>query len=266
MSVFQRQNKTLFYKISTQNYNQDVVLIHDLFQTSRWWEPLESKMSSKEVGLSGRLVTMDCPGYGRSPQPRNLEELSVTALASDHVAMIRALNLSDVHIVGHGSGALIALAAMREAPGLFAKAFLLSPLPMKEMEGVSLNQLGVEFLKSDRKRFDGFMATQIQDVDVHGDEVMQDLLEDAFRTSTEVWESSLRQLGNVDMSGDLPGIETPTLVFHGEKDHFVSETAVRRITELMPHAQFLRLVGRGHCPHIEDPVQIAGRLSGFFEI
>src|SRR5207342_1028449 len=59
-------------------------------------------------------------------------------------------------------------------------------------------------------------------------------------------------------------VECPALVVHGSADAVIPIARGQRVAELTG-AEFVRLEGSGHAPHVRDPVRVNLLLRGFAE-
>jgi magnesium chelatase accessory protein len=66
-----------------------------------------------------------------------------------------------------------------------------------------------------------------------------------------------------DLNRALPGIETPTLFLHGERDGAVAISVAARAAGAMPRAELIALPGIGHLAHEEAPTLVAEAIATF---
>ena len=81
---------------------EPVLLIHGLGGVGRYWDPL-----LRELRARYDVIVVDLPGFGDSP---SLQTHVVTAdeLAAALAGLLDALDLKDVHVVGHSLGGVVA--------------------------------------------------------------------------------------------------------------------------------------------------------------
>lgn len=96
-----------------------VVLIHGFPQTSHCFRHQLGALAD----AGHPAFAMDTRGFGRTDRPGT--RVSRAMLAADVVAFCRGLGLSDVLLVGHDWGGLIAFKAAIDHPGLFTRLALL---------------------------------------------------------------------------------------------------------------------------------------------
>jgi pimeloyl-ACP methyl ester carboxylesterase len=98
-----------------------VLLLH---QTPRSWDEYRDVLP--RLGRHVRAIAMDTPGFGDSPAGA---APSIEAWAEAALALLDALGLAQACLVGHHTGAVIALEAAARAPDRVA-ALVLSSCPM----------------------------------------------------------------------------------------------------------------------------------------
>ncbi len=58
-------------------------------------------------------------------------------------------------------------------------------------------------------------------------------------------------------------LQVPILLLWGDRDRLTLHTGARHILDANPHAEFVRLRGHGHCPHLEIAPRIATLIADF---
>jgi len=264
MPVFQHQGRTLHYTIENNAFHDDVLFLHGHLGSTRWWQPtIQFLERSRELNMRGRLVAMDWPGCGESLAPLATDDLTLWSLAKDHIGLVKSAGLSQVNLVGHSSGGLIALIMMLLEPDLFSRAVLLDPVPATGMKFSEDMIEGFKQMSQDRRFCEVMIGGSIFGRET-SDSFVQKLIDDAFGVDAMVWAEFPRQLGAVDVRKDLPKIEQPIFVLHGEHDRIVPVQGAREIADSVVNGEFELLKGRGHSANVEDPAMLAGRLQQFF--
>ncbi len=262
--LFQHNQKTQYYILENNAFPEDVVFIHGNLASSRWWQPvLDILLKERTPDMQGRLVAVDWVGCGKSSAPRDADDLAMSSLASDHLALIRAAGLTNVHLVGHSTGGLIALYMMIQAPELFTKALLLDPV---SADGIRFGPEALESFKqmSENRSF----CEVVMCGTVHGkdpkDPFLQKLVDDAYGVNSLIWQGIPAHLAKIDIRRDIQNIAHPVKVLHGELDQVLPEVGSRELARLLPNAQFEQLRGRGHSTNVEDPALFVTKLKEFF--
>ena len=79
-----------------------------------------------------------------------------------------------------------------------------------------------------------------------------------------VMERDFRTCQLIDLRGDLPDIETPTLVLAGEHDRMMPPEQGARVADTLPRALFTIIADAAHLPMLEQPTATNEKLRAFF--
>jgi pimeloyl-ACP methyl ester carboxylesterase len=101
--IFANQIRFHYLHWNRDGEGQVVVLLHDLGQNARIWEPSANTLTRR--GFT--LLALDLRGHGLSDKPD--EKYNIEVYLRDLAACFEALNLEKPVLVGHGWGALLAL-------------------------------------------------------------------------------------------------------------------------------------------------------------
>lgn len=218
MSFFQHQHKTIAYNVHSNIFPHDLMFIHGNLASARWWQPVINQLEIQhESDMRGNVVSVDWLGCGKSSAPKSEADLDMRALAEDHVALARAMGLSDVCLVGHSTGGLVALAAVLQAPELFSKILLLDTVGAK---GIRLSDEMLEAfakMKKDRNFCEAVLMSTVYGVNTKAD-FYQALVDDAFGVNELIWTGIPKALNSIDLSQELNKISQPVLVLHGKHE------------------------------------------------
>jgi non-heme chloroperoxidase len=179
-----------------------------------------------------RAIAHDRRGHGRSSQPSAGNEMNT--YADDLAALVEALDLRDVTMVGHSTGGgEVARYIGRHGTARVAKAVLIAAVPPLMLktpanpEGLPIEVFdGLRAgLFNDRPQFYRDFAVQFYGANRAGAKVSQGLL-DQFRTWSmqagllNAYEC-IKAFSETDFTEDLKKFDVPTLVLHGEDDQIV---------------------------------------------
>src|SRR5262249_39936850 len=219
-----------------QGSGQPVVLIHGYPVSGRAWD----KQVPALLKAGYRVITYDRRGFGASSQPATGYDYDT--FAADFAALLEHLDLRDAVLVGHsmGTGEVTrylasygsqdhALRFGHHRPRV-AKAVLISPIPPFLLQAPD-NPDGVP-----QSVFDGFAAAAAADTPAW----MKGFLDNFYNMDTlrgtlvsdQAWQASWNQalaasaiatvacIGTwtTDFRADLPRIDVPVLVLHGDAD------------------------------------------------
>jgi non-heme chloroperoxidase len=250
---------------------QPVVLIHGYPLNGASWEKQE------RVLLQGdhRVITYDRRGFGKSSQPT--VGYDYDTFAADLSALLEQLDLTDVVLVGFsmGTGEVVRYLSTYGSARV-AKAVLIGTIPPFVLK-TSDNPEGV-----DRSVFDDIKAAVIADrpaffksfldnfnnVDVLG----------GTRISEQAWQNSfIVAVGAspfaahacvdtwlTDFRDDLPKINVPTLVIHGDADRILPYSATAaRLPGLIKDVEVVTVEGGPHNIAWTHPDEVNDALLAF---
>jgi non-heme chloroperoxidase len=207
---------------------QPVVLIHGYPLNGASWEKQERVL----LQAGYRVITYDRRGFGKSSQPT--VGYDYDTFAADLNALLEHLDLTDVVLVGFSMGTgEVARYLSTYGAGRVAKAVLLGVIPPfvlktsdnpEGIDGAVFDEIKAAVLK-DRPAFFKSFLDNFYNVDVLG----------GTRISEQAWQNSfVVAIGAsayaahacvdtwlTDFRDDLPKIDVPTLVMHGDADRIL---------------------------------------------
>jgi non-heme chloroperoxidase len=179
-----------------------------------------------------RAIAHDRRGHGRSSQPSSGNDMNT--YADDLAAVIEALDLRDVTLVGHSTGGgEVARYIGRHGTARVAKAVLIAAVPPLLLKTAANPEgLPIEVFDSiraglarDRSQFYKELAIQFYGANRPGAQVSQGLLDQFWTWSMQsgllnAYEC-VKAFSETDFTEDLRQFDVPTLVLHGEDDQIV---------------------------------------------
>jgi 3-oxoadipate enol-lactonase len=224
-----------------------LVLLHPGITDSRVWDPLLPYLVGR------RVIRFDRRGFGRSP--RATEPYSSLG---DLVALLDALGLDRVHLVGNSMGGETSLALAVTAPQRVASMTLLCPgisgYPWIEVE--ESPEIEAEWARAKEARdIPAMAAVQGQVWFRSGSD---DYLDQEVLHATELDHSPAAELEqeNPEQWSQLGGLDIPTTVIAAELDPADSLQASLDLAEKIPGAVLVRLPV-DHAPQYRDPAAVA---------
>jgi non-heme chloroperoxidase len=179
-----------------------------------------------------RVVAHDRRGHGRSSQASSGNDMN--GYADDLAALIEALDLRDIIMVGHSTGGgEVARYIGRHGTSRVAKAVLIAAVPPIMLKSASNPEgLPIELfdglrsaLLKDRSQTYREFAPQFYGANRPGAQVSQGTLDQFWLWSMQCGlknsYESIKAFSETDFTEDLKKFDIPTLVMHGEDDQIV---------------------------------------------
>lgn len=244
----------------------DVLLLHGWVVSGEVWRPVLDRWP--DTG-AGRLIAVDLRGTGWSGKPPT--GYTCDDHARDVCALIDALELRDLVLVGHSMGGQIAQRVALERPASLARLVLVCPVPasgapMPDAQIAALHALGGH----EQGVRQVISMLMVRDVDPAA---LDRLVLAASATSRAAYHEAFDAWRTADFGARLAGVTTPTTVIAAERDAALPPDVVRATTaDRIPGAAYLELPECGHYPQLEAPdlltrvlreqVELATRPSG----
>ncbi|MEU6277167.1 alpha/beta hydrolase [Streptomyces populi] len=220
----------IFYK--DWGSGRPVVFSHGWPLTADAWDPQMKLMADNGF----RAVAHDRRGGGRSDQPWNGNDLDT--YSDDLAAVIEALDLRDVVLVGHSTGGgEVTRYIGRHGSGRVAKVVLVGAIPplmlktQENPEGLPIDvfdeiRKGVE---TDRSQFYRDLSAPFYGANRDGSTVTQGTRDEFWLWGMTVGVKGaydcVKAFSETDLTEDLKKIDVPTLIVHGDDDQIVPVVA-----------------------------------------
>lgn len=248
------------------NYQQlgqgsDVVLIHGLFGS------LENlNVIAKALAENYRVTNIDLRNHGRS---FHSDTMNYHAMANDVSELLKHLNISKAHIIGHSMGGKVAMQLALNHPSLIDKLVVLDISPVANAPRHSaifsgLNEVA-ESNVADRKAAEEILAKHIDEMGVR-----QFLLK-SFAKNDEgkyQWRFNLavlyQQYENIlARVGENDSCLCDTLFIKGNDSDYILAEHRPAIMALFPNAKAKIIHGAGHWLHAQKPLAVNKAISDF---
>jgi pimeloyl-ACP methyl ester carboxylesterase/DNA-binding CsgD family transcriptional regulator len=206
------------------------------------------------------LVRYDPRGSGLSD--RDAADLSLDAQVSDLEAVVDALGLRRVPLIGLCQGGVVATAFAARHPERVSRLVLYDSYLHGAFAGDTPGYLAkqahafAEMIELGWGRKVGAFREMFANLlmpEAAGDEVKW-IGELQRRSASPATACSLWKTFNAfDIRGEAPKVTAPTLVFHVRGDAMVPFEAGRRLAAAIPNARFVPLEGRNHILRADEP-------------
>jgi len=212
------------------------------------------------LAKSFRVVAPWHPGFGNQVRPKDFRDVS--DLAYLYLDLVEQLELDQPVLAGASFGGWIAAEMAVRSPATFASVVLVSPLGIK-VRG-----------REDRDIIDMFAVT---DDDLHtlsfkdpakGETDLGSLSEEEL-TAFYRGRESLAYYGwrpymhNPRLKRWLSRVRIPSLLIAGHDDQIVFDGYHKAFSEALPDCRLAVIENAGHYPHIEQPGDVAAKVSEF---
>ena len=198
----------------------------------------------EELSGRGRVLALDLPGFGDSPEPGTATTLEQTAEVVARA--IREETPGRVILVGHSMGTQIVSEVAVQHPEIVAGLVLIAPT-VNRYERTAAKQA----------------MRMLQDLAGEGPKVIFTGLWEYLHTSPRWFISKLRFMLAHRLEAICPRIAAPTLVLRGETDRVCPRTWVSEVAEAIPHARMDEIPDRGHEAIIKSAQPVARMILSF---
>jgi non-heme chloroperoxidase len=224
-----------------------------------------------------RAIAHDRRGHGRSSQPSTGNDMD--GYADDLAAVIEALDLNEVTLVGHSTGGgEVARYIARYGTARVARAVLIAAVPPillqtpANPEGLPLEVFdGLRTaLFKDRSQFYRDLSIQFYGANRPGAQVSQGILDQFWLWSMQAGlinaYESIKAFSETDFTEDLKKFDVPTLVLHGEDDQIVPvRDSAMKSARLIPGAKDIYYPGAPHGITATHQDQVNAELLAFLQ-
>jgi pimeloyl-ACP methyl ester carboxylesterase len=239
-----------------------ILILHGLLGSHRNWRSVAQSLAADH-----RVYAADLRNHGQSPHS---DRMDYPHLIADVAAMIHALGLDRVHLIGHSLGGKVAMCLALSEPDLVESATIVDMAPVTYP---NLNAPILEALRalpitelSDRRSADRELAATIPDASLR-QFLLTNLVKDGNGFS---WQPNLATLASAGQAlSGFPafGLEAaysgPTLFISGALSPYRLTDHLDAIGTLFPYASHREIPGAGHWPHVERPADFLSALRDF---
>ena len=250
-----KENVAIHYHTKGSGY--PIILLHGVFQDMDVFEPLIKKLSKNY-----QVISIDLRGHGLSDTPHDSR---VDDYISDIQQLLNALFINSAYVIGLELGATIATGLTYKNPELINGMVLINPTDdhstfpdnriydrhadeIRTMSDEDKEKYLLRFRYKNIKQAKKFVKSHIPSNDLQ-------TMEEEIAVK--------RSFKDFDIISLLPDIETRTLVISGQYDGKILYSEGKRISELLPNAEFKLFEGSGELPFIEEKEKFIKVLEEF---
>ena len=237
-----------------------VVLVHGL--GGQWQNWLENV---PRLALDRRVVAMDLPGFGLTPEPED-EELSIPGYGRCVNALCDKLGLGEVDLVGNSMGGYVAAEVAIQFPQRVSRLVLVSAAGISSAETLqapilTFGRIATAIATNSAARFRHLAARPITRhmslalVARHPRLLKADLAYEGFMKGAGKpgFDAALRACLNYDFRDRLPEVKVPTLIVWGEKDSIIPVNDADEFERLIEDSRKIVMKDTGHISMAERP-------------
>lgn len=238
-----------------------VLMSHSILSSSQMWR--EQAVLLADRGL--RVICADTRGHGQSSAPA--APYTMDDLVADAVAVLDALDIERVHLVGLSLGGMMGfglgiLHPQRVASLVLCDARADAPpavaAPWDERVQSALRAGCASLAESTTERWFGKPF-----LDAHP-QLAQRFRDGAAATSVEGFVGCARAIQRLDYLARVSRIQAPTTLVVGANDGPLPQ-AMADIQKLIPGCVLEVIAGAGHLPNIDQPAAFNAALLRHFE-
>ena len=245
---------------------QPMLMVHGYGCNQAMWEKLIPYVQDRY-----RVVLMDHVGTSAS-QLTEWDPVAYAKLdrfADDVVAVIEALGLTDLVLVGHSVSAMINATVARRMPERIHSLVMIGPSACYINEdgyrgGFEREDIA-ELLESVESNYIGWSQAIAPGImgatEDAGDGTF--LVERFCEQDPEVAYVFAKATFETDSRAEMAEVNVPTLVLQCSQDIIAPEAAGRYVAESVPQGQFHQLQARGHCPNFSAPQETAEAMLAY---
>jgi non-heme chloroperoxidase len=206
----------------------------------------------------------DQRGHGNSSAPE--AGYSVAEFADDAIALLDIIGLSQVTLIGHSMGSMVAQRVAVKAPKRVKRLVLIG----SAANTVSDEQN--EFLAVVNELTDPIpeeFAREFQTSTIHRpvtDAFIAGVIAETMKLSARVWQATLGALVTSSASSPVEQIKAPTLILWGQSDTVWPQSEQDILAARIPRAELKIYADTGHALHWEQPDQFAHDLEAFMTV
>ncbi|WP_395172720.1 alpha/beta fold hydrolase [Roseibium alexandrii] len=239
-----------------------LLLIHGLGADLSRWREIVGTLSK-----SHRVIAFDLLGFGRSAKP-DISYRGQTYV--DQVfALLDALEIEAVTLIGNSMGGWIALLAAEQKPDRIERLVLVAPAFVLGLpDSMSAETLATSAAPQSESAMRAYLGRVYASPPTDSATVRQYLHEHRMANANGAIEAISRSLAageDAFTPERLAQLRQPMLIIHGDTDGIVPIVASEDLVNLLPNAQLSQVLDAGHWPQVETPEAFLNAISEPYE-
>jgi pimeloyl-ACP methyl ester carboxylesterase len=222
-----------------------------------------------------RIIRVRRAGYGYTAPASHL---SIRDHANHLVALADFMEIEKAHVIGHSSGALIALQMAADRPKLVHTLTLIEPAPCGPFQVPAFGEIAERFIGpamgelgagNVQGAFDSFMTGVCGDQ--HREVIERRLGREGYERAVRESSFFLRDEAPAALEwqfgpAEASGVQQPVLLLEGgegRKHGLLSQQVTESVIALLPQAEFHMIPGTNHMMPLQEPDAL-GRILAHF--
>jgi pimeloyl-ACP methyl ester carboxylesterase len=250
-----------------------VVLVHGLGgQWQNWLENIP------RLAQSRRVVAMDLPGFGCTPESEDDEKITITRYGHWVNEVADRLGLETVDLVGNSMGGYIAAEVAIQFPERVSRLVLVSAAGISsaevlQMPILTIGRVAAALASNSVTRYRRLAARPVTRhislalVARHPRLLKADLAYEGFFKGggKPGFDDALRASLDYDFRDRLPDVKVPTLIVWGERDSIIPTRDADEFERLIEDSRKVVMRDTGHVPMAERPQAFNDVLVDFLD-
>lgn len=264
MAYYTHQERKNYFTVIGNG--RPLLLLHGITNSGRTFAPQVTSLL--EAGY--QLIIPDHAGHGASDMVA--APFSIDNIASDTLALIEELQLTDITICGVSLGGMVALNLLVTRPELFTKGVIANSFMSTAGEQYKQMAMGwsATFKTQDGpiKRFEqtwpALVNNHFRDSD-KGVEIYQNWHAQAALADGQSLANVAQGIGGFDISEKLHEIKQPMLFISGEHDQMSPPQISKLMSEKVEHSYYVDIAGSHHLSNVDSAETFNRVVIGFLK-
>jgi pimeloyl-ACP methyl ester esterase len=263
MPVAELPGVALYYEEA--GVGRPLVFLHGWAMSGRVWR------FQQPLSETGRLICVDQRGHGHSS---TAAAYALDDFAGDIAAFFERVDLQDAVLVGWSMGCQVALQAFPRLKERLAGMVLVGGTPRfttaddypHGQPPVEVKGMGVRLKRDYQKTMGDFFKGMFAEGEMDKAQyqrIVHEIVLGGRSPDAEAAREALKILSVADLRDQLPLVDRPVLLIHGEFDTICPASASAYMAERLPMARVEIAKGCGHAPFMTHPAEFNNLVREF---
>lgn len=238
-----------------------LIVVHGLLGSADNW-----RSHVKQWQEHRRVVAVDLRNHGRSPHASGMR---YDEMAEDLLALMDSLQIGKAHLLGHSMGGKVVISLARMASERVASLIVADIAPQAYGHDHDAVFAGLRNLQrglpANRREADELLAEHVEERAIRLFLATNLERGEQGRLTLRVGLDQI-EAGYRDIMQEPAGegaFEGPVLVLRGGRSHYVPDSVLPRLREILPNSRVVTLEEAGHWLHAEQPEAFQAAVNEF---